>query len=561
MKIVKKILKWIFILLGIMILFLLGFTIYVYNISDAEPPKIVNEALREPADVLADSNSLHTIGDNWITQNQYGLYEMYVSGAAYERGRKAGKLSQSLIQFQEEAFTSQIKTMIPSDKYLKFLKYVIGFVNRDLPEHVAKEYQEEIYGISKSASDTGFQWVGNNYSRILNYHSAHDVGHALQNMMLVGCTSFGAWDDKTADGSMILGRNFDFWVGDAFAANKIVEFVAPDSGYNFAYVTWGGFTGVVSGMNDQGLTVTINAAPSEIPFGTATPVSLVAREILQYAKTLNDAIKIAGSREMFVSESFLVGSAIDRKAILIEKTPKKMDVVYPTESYITSTNHFQGTELGSMPRNMQAKEESASVYRQQRLEQLMAAESPLDVQKSATILRDQLGLNYKDIGMGNEKAINQLIAHHSIIMMPDSLRFWVSADPWQLGTYVCYDLKKVFEQKEKPQHGTIAHNALNIVADTFLNTKSYKDFQYFRWVKNNFMFDYHQRFSFNTDSFMFSNPSYYDTYRILGDYYLRQKNTQKAEEMYNLALKKEIATEGERKTILKKLKELKVSKP
>lgn len=556
MNLLKKILKWFLIVVAVLLVLLTALTIYIYNISDATPPEISNENQREPADVKV-TDSIHTLGDNWISKNEYGLYEMYISGAPYERGRKAGKLSQSLIQSQEVAFTDQIRTMIPSSKYLKFLKYVIGFVNRDLSDHVKEEYKEEIYGISKSASTDSFQWVGTNYSRILNYHAAHDVGHALQNMMLVGCTSFGAWGDQTADGSMILGRNFDFWVGDAFAANKIVEFVAPSSGHNFAYITWGGFTGVVSGMNDKGLTVTINAAPSDIPWGAATPVSLVAREILQYAQDIREAIAIASSRKMFVSESFLVGSAQDKKAILIEKTPNKMDIVYPSANVITSTNHFQGIELGTLSRNMEAKEKSASVYRQKRLEQLMQEQTPLDPERVATILRDQHGLNYTDIGLGNEKAVNQLIAHHSIIMQPDSLRFWVSSNPWQLGAYVCYDLKKVFTEHVLPVKGSVAHNDLNIAADTFLNSAAYTGFQYFNFVKHHFMYDYHHTFTFNTDSFMFSNPAYYDTYRILGDYYSNQGNTAKAEEMYQLALKKEIATEHEREAIIKKLKKVK----
>ena len=88
-----------------------------------------------------------------------------------------------------------------------------------------------------SASDK-YDYIGNNYQRILNYHAAHDIGHALQNLALVGCTSFGTWGSRSADGTMIIGRNFDFYVGDHFAENKIVSFENPADGFKFMYVTW-----------------------------------------------------------------------------------------------------------------------------------------------------------------------------------------------------------------------------------------------------------------------------------------------------------------------------------
>lgn len=523
------------------------FGIYVWKVSDPKPPK-VSDTSALTLQVSHPGGTLYTIGDNWIRRNEYGLYEMYVSGKPFERGVKNGKLSAPLITAQEEAFTKQIRQMIPSQSYLKFLRYIVGFMNRDLPDAVDSEYKEEIYGISRAAADS-FNWIGNKYARILNYHAAHDIGHALQSMMLVGCTSFGAWGGKTADGSMLLGRNFDFWVGDEFAANKIVAFYAPDKGHKFMFVTWGGFTGVVSGMNDAGLTVTINAARSEIPFDAATPVSLVAREILQYAGNVKEAVAIARSKTMFVSESFLIGSAADHKAVIIEKTPKALAVYDQGSDNILCTNHYQSKLFEDQKLNVEQKEKSASVYRYQRLKELLERSYPLTPEKIAAILRDRRGLHDSDIGNGNEKAVNQLIAHHSIIFSPDSLRVWVSTSPWQLGTYVCYDLKKIFGLHGLQQDVAVADNGRNIGPDTFLNTTAYKDFLRFRENKLSLA----RKGPVDTALTIHSNPNYYDAYRVAGDYCQEKGWLVAAVSYYKAALHHEVATVTERESIQKKI--------
>src|ERR1043165_4872826 len=158
------------------ILLLLLFCLYVWRVSDIKPPK-VSDTSAFALQVAHPEGTLYTIGDNWIRKNEYGLYEMYVSGKPFERGVKNGKLSAPLITAQEEAFTKQIRQMIPSPGYLKFLRYIVGFMNRNLPDAVDSEYKEEIYGISPAGADS-FSWIGSNYARILNYYAAHDIGHA-----------------------------------------------------------------------------------------------------------------------------------------------------------------------------------------------------------------------------------------------------------------------------------------------------------------------------------------------------------------------------------------------
>jgi isopenicillin-N N-acyltransferase-like protein len=537
--------------LGVILIGLVCLVTYIYQNSTFSHP-LVSASVYDTIERTSINDSTYVLGNNWIAKNEFGHFVMYTEGAPYERGIVNGKLSRELIVRQEEAFTEQIQKMIPSDKYLKFLKYIIGFVNRNLPNHVVDEYKQEIYGIAQASSDS-FDWIGDKYTRQLNYHAAHDIGHALQNMMLVGCTSFGTWGNKTQDGKMLIGRNFDFWVGDAFAENKVISFVKPDSGYAFGFVTWGAFIGVSSGMNEKGLTVTINAAKSSIPYGAATPVSLVAREILQYAEGLDEAIRIAKSRKMFVSESFLVASTKDKKAIVIEKTPKVLDIYDPHSDHIYCANHFQSEKLGNDLLNLEQKAKSASVYRYERLSQLLDT-LVLTPMRVADVLRDIKGINNVDIGLGNEKAINQLIAHHSVIFQPEDLLMWVSTSPWQMGAFVCYDFKKIFNSNLSEKTNIINY-ALNIPADSaFLKSDEFQNYLIYKSQRDQFNFG--NKSLVSPETIVKSNSNLYDAYRIAGDYFVLKKDYIQAIDMYMQALQKEIATEYESEQINKKILEV-----
>ncbi|KAA2241819.1 peptidase C45 [Chitinophaga agrisoli] len=540
-------------IIGGFLLLILGLVIYVVSVSHINPPQIADKSALQLQRTQIDT-SCYTIGNNWFRKSNSGLYELYVEGKPFERGVIYGKLSAELVKRQEDIFVDQIKKMIPSQSYLHFLKYFVGWFNRHLADNIAEENKEEIYGISFSASPN-YDFIGSNYERILNYHAAHDIGHALQNMMLVGCSSFATWNGRSADSNLIIGRNFDFYVGDRFADDKIVAFYRPDSGYRFMMVTWAGFTGVTSGMNENGLTVTINADKSEIPTGSATPVSLVAREILQYAGNIQEAWAIAQRRKMFVSESFLIGSAADNRAAIIEKTPHGMDMYDPKSDFITCTNHFQGDTLGKLASNLQQEKESASVYRYERLSELLAQHGPNTVANTVSILRDRYGLHNENIGMGNEKAMNQLLAHHAVVFEPKKRLVWVSTAPWQLGKFVAYDLNKIFAMHGLQHNQELYDSALTIPADPFLLTKDYRNFLTYKRIKADIM----DGKDVNLQELIASNPEFYHAYVLAGDYSFKRKRYREAKQYYQTALTKVIATKAEEKHIREQLE--KCNKP
>lgn len=545
---IKKIIKISGIILAIILVISLAGIITINNITLLKPPSIHDD----PSETLIRKKiniDHYIIGKNWLNKDSSGLWELYVEGKPFERGVVIGKLTKELIHYQEEVFIDQLQKLVTSDYYLKFLKSFVKFFNRKMDRYIPEEYQEEIYGISLSA-DSNYDFIGSNYERMINYHAAHDIGHVLADYKMVGCSSFACWGKRSADNSLIIGRNFDFYAGDKFSENKIVSFINPDQGYKFMFITWGGMIGAVSGMNEKGLTVTINAAKSKIPPSAKTPITLISREILQYASNIKEAFDIAKKMKSFVSQSFMIGSLEDNKTVIIEKSPHKT-VLFSTDScYIICTNHFQ-SEVFNI-NNKEFKDENhppkASLKRFSRLKQLIDQYPGLNVIQASIILRDLKGMNGKNIGYGNEESINQLICHHSVIFKPDELKVWVSTSPYQLGIYKCYDLHKIFYIKA--QHDQIKSE--DIPADTFLQTNNYFNYLKFKILRSEYMLFMKKDLSLNDifiRDYINSNPDYYLSFLNIGDYFFKMKKFKEALKYYKIAKSKEIPSFKEDKYI------------
>jgi hypothetical protein len=320
--------------------------------------------------------------------------------------------------------------------------------------------------------------------------------------------------------------------------------------------------GVVSGMNEKGLTVTINAGKSDVPLSAKTPISILTREILQYASNIDEAIEIAKKRQVFVSESIFVGSASDEKAITIEVSPNNFGV-YKVENnnQLICSNHFQSDAYANDENNIKHKAESHSQYRYERMEELLNETPKLTPQIAVDILRNKKGLDNKSIGYGNEKALNQLLAHHGVVFKPEQRLVWVSANPYQLGEFVAYDLNNIFEKATNNMLGHSLHNeALTIEADSFQYTETYKNYErnrvLSREVSEAISNDSHID-SELINEFKNTNPDYWEVHYLVGKYYYEKQYYTAALNAFEIAKTREITTVPDTESIdlyIKKIK-------
>ncbi len=415
------------------------------------------------------------LGKSWVGQRE-GLTVIFLKGSPFEIGYADGVLMQDKMHTLENEFLKMIQGYVPQHWVMELLKNYVIYRNRHLSDFVPLDYRTEIYATTLGCPDIHPE-EGNFYNRLLNYHAAHDVSYMLIDNPFVsaraGCTAFGAWGGATADGHLITGRNFDWEAAEVFSRDRVVMMCEPNNKIPFISLSWAGMAGVVSGMNRAGVSVTVNGAPSELPNTTATPVAMVAREIMEEAHNLNEALKILSDTKVFVSTIWLVGSRADGKFIVVEKTPTATNVREPVGESIICPNHFETPMLKDDPHNTNYMAEATSVSREARLKELIsAAHGTIGVLEAVEFLRDRKLPGGIFAGNGHRATLNAFIATHATVMDLSDGIFWAASPPNQLGKFVAFDVQDF--SRELPNK-TIPADAV-LATDEFGRARQAKQF-------------------------------------------------------------------------------------
>lgn len=430
----------------------------------AKPPPLPADAATVLQRTVVEHDGKRWVGRCWLGERE-GLSVLYLTGTPFEMGYANGLLARDRIHRLEDAAINLAHHYIPHAWALELVKDYVVYRNRHLPEFVAMRYQIELLGMIRGCPDIHPE-IGPYFARVLNYHAAHDISYMLIDNPLVsagGCTAFGAWGAATAGGHLVTGRNFDWEADPVFDRERLVEMCEPDEGIPFISLSWAGMVGVVSGMNRAGVSVTLNGAPSELPREVGTPAALVARDILQRAHDLTEATTILRESHVFVSTLWLVGSRVDGKCIVVEKTPEATHVREAGGGdEIVCANHFLTDGLKDVPRNVKFTTESTSAARYARLSELLeGSRGKLTIPRTVEILRDRNLVGGTFAGDGHRSSLNSFIATHSTAMdLTDGL-FWAAESPHQLGKFVAFDVNdfaREFPQQTVPADPVLTSN-------------------------------------------------------------------------------------------------------
>ncbi len=394
-----------------------------------------------------------------------GYWFMVHTGDAVTLGAEHARLGGFLTQRAEDIMRADFEKRLP--KPLQFvLPPVLMWRVRHLGSSIPAPLLDELYGFGTTYPDrTPFPL--NAFQRGIYYHALHDmvqdlVGNPWVDPGVAGaCTGFAASGEGTTDGHTIVGRNFDFEVVPIFDEEKVVHLHAREGAIPVMSVSWMGMSGVLTGMNADGIWISLNAARSEGRNRRGPPVALIVREVLEQARSIEDVERMLAERDPIVTDIYVVADGKTGEVAAFERGQTRMGRRDPEAGKLTIANHLLSETFVGDEDDQSLRTYSTTLARHERMQELVDAEK-LSVERGAAILRDRRGPKGRELAPGNRNAIDAWIATHSVIGDMTDRVMWVSTAPHTQGAYRVVDMLVELEAAGLPTRewrDGLAHDA------------------------------------------------------------------------------------------------------
>jgi isopenicillin-N N-acyltransferase like protein len=325
-----------------------------------------------------------------------GVPVLQVRSEGREAGRAIGKLIgrrvRSLLRYEAE-------DLLPR----RYLPRINKVTRRNRPL-IPKHHLEEMAGLAE-------------VSRI----DAHELAraHVMVELLQMACTAIAVKGGRAAGGKLLFGRNVDFPVTKGTVRSSLLVVYHSKKRKSFVSVGWPGLTGVVSGMNQDGLCVA-NLLVMGFSFPRrGTPYLFLIRKALEECSTVEEAAELFRKSKRTLPHNIFVADS--KTAAVLECTPGRVRLRrIKGDGPLLCSNSF-------------ARKSARYCRRYRRMAQLSGGTRRFDVARISKLL-DAVSLRSINI--------------QSMVFVPADMKLHVSMKkaPASAGTFVEIDCRKLLQR-------------------------------------------------------------------------------------------------------------------
>jgi isopenicillin-N N-acyltransferase-like protein len=161
---------------------------------------------------------------------------------------------------------------------------------------------------------------------------------------LFHCSGFALFGDATVGGKIYHGRILDYLRGMGLEQNAVVIVSKPDQGNAWVNVSYAGFIGSVTAMNEKHVSIGEMGGRGEGNWD-GKPMAQLVREVMEKANTLDEAVAIMRKGPRTCEYFYVIADANSKTAVGIAATPTLFEVVKPGEGHPRLPHPIKDTVL------------------------------------------------------------------------------------------------------------------------------------------------------------------------------------------------------------------------
>ncbi len=255
-----------------------------------------------------------------------GANVLYLAGSPEEMGRQHGTLMKKEIRYGLNRILYGVGVGSSFDKGRWFFGEIEEAVRRSGP-FVVPEHLREMDAIAEAAG------MDREEVRLSNFFPE-----------LFHCSGFALMGSATKDGRIFHGRILDYLRGAGLEENAVLIISKPDYGHGWANVSYAGFTGSVTAMNEKQVSLGEMGGRGEGNWD-GKPMAQLVREIMEKADDIDEAIDIMRRSKRTCEYYYVIADGKTKRACGIKATPEIFEVIWSGESHPQLSDPVKDTVL------------------------------------------------------------------------------------------------------------------------------------------------------------------------------------------------------------------------